>query len=471
MKNFLDNDFLLQTKTAKTLYHNYAKNEPIYDYHCHLSSKEIAENKMYLNLTELWLGGDHYKWRLMRSNGISEEYITGNKSDYEKFLAFAKSLKYSIGNPMYHWAHLELKRYFGIDTLLNEKTAPEIWKKANQLLLLDKFSAKALIERSNVEVICTTDDPVDTLEHHIALKQDSAFKTKVLPTFRPDKGINIQLDTFKPWVQTLSDVIGSSITSLDQLLKALEERIDFFHSLGCRLSDHSLETFQYTRLFDMNNNILNVNHIFIKAMNDEQLSKKEILLYKSTLLHFLGKQYSKRGWVMQLHLGALRNNSTRQFKSIGADCGFDSIDDSIFAASLSALLDELDTTDQLPKTILYVLNPRDNYVIGTMIGNFQGGGILGKIQFGSAWWFCDQKEGMISQMTTLSNLGLLSRFVGMLTDSRSFLSYTRHEYFRRILCNLIGDWVENGEYPNDIEFLGSIVQDISINNARNYFNL
>ncbi len=469
MKAFLDDHFLLQTETAKNLYHNYAKKAPIYDYHCHLSPQEIADNKSYRNLTELWLGGDHYKWRVMRSNGIQEDFITGDQDDYDKFLAFAKSLPYAIGNPMYHWTHLELKRYFDIDKLLCPETAKEIWEEANEKLQSDEFSARGLIRRSNVEVICTTDDPIDSLNHHISLEKDPSFTTKVKPTFRPDKSINIDLPTFIPWVEALSNLVGYPINSFKLLLQALEERLDFFHAVGCRLSDHALDVVAYRQDYIFNQG--RADSIFKKALAGRPLDQEEIVDYKSAMMYFFGKAYAKRDWVMQLHIGALRNNSKRRLAELGPDTGFDSIEDSTFASQLSALMDSLDTENNLPKTILYVLNPRDNYVIGTMIGNFQGGGIPGKIQFGSAWWFCDQKNGMIDQMTTLSNLGLISRFVGMLTDSRSFLSYTRHEYFRRILCNLLGDWVEKGEYPNNLEFLGQIVEDICINNARAYFKI
>jgi len=472
MKEFMDKDFMLHSETAKTLYHKFAEGQPIYDYHCHLSPKEIAENKSYKNITELWLGGDHYKWRLMRSNGITEDYITGNQDDYEKFLAFASSLPYAVGNPMYHWAHLELKRYFGIDTLLNADTAREIWDHTNAMLKTSEFTAKNLITRSGVEAICTTDDPIDSLEYHMEIKKDLEFTTKVLPTFRPDKGINIHLDTFSPWIHDLSKVVAYQVNSFETLRKALSERLDYFHHLGCRLSDHALDVVDYESITDDEDTMISkLNTIMTKALEGSSLTSEEITYYKSAVINFLGKEYAKRNWVMQLHIGALRNNSKRSLRNLGPDTGFDSIEDQTFAAKLSALMDDLDDSDQLPKTILYVLNPRDNYVIGTMIGNFQGGGIPGKIQFGSGWWFCDQKQGMIDQMTTLSNLGLISRFVGMLTDSRSFLSYTRHEYFRRILCNLLGDLVESGQYPDDMSFLGSIVEDICINNAREYFNL
>lgn len=485
MRAFMDQDFLLSNEISKTLYHNYAKEMPIYDYHCHLSPKEIAENKSYANITQLWLGGDHYKWRVMRSNGVSEDFITGAQSDYDKFIAFAKSIPYTIGNPMYHWTHLELKRYFGIDAVLSEKNADEIWNQCNALLATDAFRAKALITRSNVGVICTTDDPIDDLFYHQQIKEDKAFATKVLPTFRPDKGINITLATFNPWIAQLEKVVGYSIDDVATLLKAFDERVTYFHEIGCRLSDHALDEVDYAAILDMEKTLAatDKNSVFMpgivemadiafkKARLGETLTAIEVTTYKSMMIHFLGKCYAKNGWVMQLHIGALRNNSSRMHKQLGPDTGFDSINDTVFAANLSKLLNELDTLDLLPKTILYVLNPRDNYVIGTMIGNYQGGGIPGKIQFGSGWWFCDQKDGMIDQMKALSQLGLISRFVGMLTDSRSFLSYIRHEYFRRILCNLFGEWVENGEYPADIEFLGQMVQDICYNNAVAYFEI
>lgn len=485
MRTFMDQDFLLSNETSKTLYHQFAKDMPIYDYHCHLSPKEIAENKSYANITQLWLGGDHYKWRVMRSNGVSEDFITGAQSDYDKFLAFAKSIPYTIGNPMYHWTHLELQRYFGIDAVLSEKNAEEIWNKCNALLATEAFRAKALITRSKVDVICTTDDPIDDLSYHQQIKEDTAFKTKVMPTFRPDKGINITLKTFLPWLQQLEAVVGYAIDDVTSLLKAFEERVSYFHEVGCRLSDHALDEVDYQAILDMEQSLASkdqqsvflpgiveqADKTFKKAKNGDALSASEVTVYKSMMIHFLGKCYAKKGWVMQLHIGALRNNSSRMHNQLGPDTGFDSINDTVFAANLSKLLNELDTLDLLPKTILYVLNPRDNYVIGTMIGNYQGGGIPGKIQFGSGWWFCDQKDGMIDQMKALSQLGLISRFVGMLTDSRSFLSYIRHEYFRRILCNLFGEWVENGEYPADIEFLGKMVQDICYNNAVDYFRI
>ncbi len=466
MKTFLDKDFLLESDTAKVLYHNHAKDMPIFDYHCHLSSQEIAKDKSYKSLTEIWLGGDHYKWRGMRSNGITEDYITGDKSDKEKFMAYAAMVPYTIGNPLFHWTHLELQRYFGITDLLNEKTAEKIYDQCNELLATDDFTAKALIKKSGVKAICTTDDPCDDLIYHKQIAEDESFDTVVLPTYRPDKAFNIDKDTFNPWIKALGDVVGYKIDSVEVLIKALTERIDYFHGVGCRLSDHALDTVQY----QSPDNIV-AEAVFVKGLKALPMTYDEVAIYKGTILNALGKAYANRGWTMQIHIGALRNNSKRMYENIGPDTGFDSIHDETFSEELSQFLDDLDTTDELPKTILYVLNPRDNYVIGTMIGNFQGGGTPGKIQFGSGWWFCDQKEGMIDQMKALSSLGLLSRFVGMLTDSRSFLSYTRHEYFRRILCNLIGGWVENGEYPADMDFLGQVVEDISYNNAVNYFGL
>lgn len=403
--SFINDNFMLKGETAKKLY-EYAKDLPIIDYHCHLSPKMIADNYKFKNAYDLFLGGDHYKWRLMRSNGIEEKYITGDADDYDKWLAFARTVPMMIGNPMYHWTHLELKRYFDIDATLSEETAKEIWDKVNACLEKDEFSAQNLIKRSNVEVICTTDNPYDNLEYHKQLKN---FSTKVLPTFRPD----------------LNDVRDD-----------ITERMDYFHENGCRLSDHSVD-----------------------AMNDEVIEK----------LVFLGAEYAKRSWTMQLHIGAMRNNNTRMFEKIGADTGFDSVNDFRIAEGISKLLNALEMKDALPKTILYTLNPKDNYVLATMLGNFQKAPTPGKIQFGSGWWFNDQRDGMESQMRALANLGLLSRFVGMLTDSRSFVSYPRHEYFRRILCNLIGKWVDEGEYPADFDMLKKIIEGICYENAKEYF--
>lgn len=464
MKKFMDENFLLDNETAIKLYHNFAKEMPIIDYHCHLNPREIAENKRYRNITEIWLGGDHYKWKGMRSNGIDEKYITGNAKDKDKFLKWAETVPYTIGNPLYHWTHLELQRYFGIDTLLNPETAEMIWEKCNKLLQKEEFTARELIKRSNVKVICTTDDPIDTLEYHKAIAEDSTFDVKVLPALRPDKAISIDKDGFTTWIEKLGKVVGREIQTLDVFLEALKERVLYFDSLGCKLSDHALDPIVFEK-----GEKEEISDIFTKALNHEELTASDVRKYKTHILVFLGREYAKLGWVMQLHFGTIRNANSRMLRAVGPDAGFDTIGDYVFAEALAKFLDALDTTNELPKTILYCLNPRDNEVLAAMIGCFQGGGIPGKIQFGSGWWFNDQKDGMIRQLTALSNMGLLSRFIGMLTDSRSFLSYTRHEYFRRILCNLLGEWVENGELPNDMDLLGKTVKDICFNNANRYF--
>jgi len=466
LKKFMDENFLLSNNTAIELYHNYAKNMPIIDYHCHLNPKEIFENKEFKNITEAWLYGDHYKWRAMRSNGIEEKYITGDANDYEKFMAWAKTMPMAIGNPLYHWTHLELQRFFGIHEQLSEKTAPDIWEKANALINEGGFGARELIKKSNVKAICTTDDPTDSLEYHIRLKEDKEFDINVLPTFRPDNGVEINKDGFKSWVEKLAQVIGRDISSYDEFLEALESRVRFFHEVGCRVSDHGLGSVTYAEASKEE-----LAEIFAKALRGEIVTKDEENKHRTYTVQFLGKLYSELGWAMQIHMGALRNNNVKRFKNLGSDTGFDSVNDEQIAYPLSRLLDSLEAEDSLPKVILYNLNPKDNYVLGTMIGNFQGSEVPGKIQFGAAWWFLDNKQGMIDQMTAVANLGLLGRFIGMLTDSRSFLSYPRHEYFRRILCNLIGQWVENGELPDDMELLGSIVQGISYNNAKEYFGI
>jgi len=466
MKKFMDENFLLSNDTSINLYHNYAKDMAIIDYHCHLNPKEIYENKRFKNITEAWLYGDHYKWRAMRSNGIDEKYITGDGSDYEKFMAFARTMPMAIGNPLYHWTHLELQRFFGIKEVLNEKTAPAIWEKVNELLNGEGFTARDLIKKSKVKALCTTDDPIDSLEYHIALSKDTEFDVKVLPTLRPDKALQINKETFIPWVKKLGEVCELEIKTYEEFLMALESRVRFFHLVGCRISDHALDSIAY-----MEASKEEAANIFSKGLKGQMVSCEEESKYMTYTLQFLGGLYSELKWTMQLHLSALRNNNTKMFNKLGPDTGFDSINDGQVANAVSRLLDSLDKNNALPKTILYTLNPKDNYVLGTMLGNFQGSEVPGKIQFGSAWWFLDNKEGMIEQMKTLANLGLLSRFVGMLTDSRSFLSYTRHEYFRRILCNLLGEWVENGEAPEDMELLGSIVQGICYNNAKMYFSL
>ena len=466
MKTFLDDNFLLNSKTARTLYHEYAKDMPIIDYHCHLSSKEISENKKYKNLTEIWLGGDHYKWKAMRINGIEEKYITGNASDKKKFLKWAETVPVCIGNPLYHWTHLELQRYFGIKTLLSPKTAEEIWQKCNDMLKSDEFGVKNIIKRSNVKIICTTDDPTDSLEYHKAIENDSSFGVKFLPAFRPDKVINIDEDGFFDWIKNLSNTAGLVINSFEDLKRALIDRINFFHKMGCRISDHSLEHVVYLKGTENE-----VSLILKKALSGSSLTKMEVMKYKTHILLFLGKEYAHRNWVMQFHIGTIKSINKRMLKLLGPDTGFDTTGDHPFADGLAKTLNEMDQTNELPKAILYCLNPNGNDILGAIIGCFQGEGIPGKIQFGSAWWFNDQKDGMLKQMTTLANLGLLSRFVGMVTDSRSLLSYSRHEYFRRILCDLFGTWVKNGEVPGDISFLGSTIQDICFNNAKNYFNI
>ncbi|NLN40426.1 MAG: glucuronate isomerase [Clostridiales bacterium] len=466
MRKFMDENFLLLSETAIRLYHDYAKDMPIYDYHCHLSPKEIWENKQYNNITELWLYGDHYKWRAMRANGIEEKYITGNGDDFEKFKKWASTVPYTIGNPLYHWTHLELRRYFGIYELLNEDTAEVVWNKANEMLKTEDFTPRGLIKKSNVKLIGTTDDPLDDLKYHEKIQTLDDFDVKVVPTFRPDKGVDINKDTFKDWVDRLEEIVGKEINSFDEYLAALEERINYFHQRGCRLSDHGFEYVPYQEADSKK-----LDEILRKGRNQEDISLEEEDAFKTAVMVFLGKLYAKLGWTMQLHIGAMRNNNTRMFRQIGPDTGFDSIHDHNIAYNLSRFLDALDVENALPRTILYTLNPKDNYVLASMAGNFQGDGIPGKIQFGSAWWFNDQKDGMEEQMKVLANVGLLTRFIGMLTDSRSFLSYTRHEYFRRILCNIIGEWAENGEVPKDMNFLGKIIQDICFNNAKNYFQI
>ncbi len=460
----MDEDFLLNNEVAKKLYHNHAKKMPIFDYHCHLVPKEIAEDYEFKNLAEMWLYYDHYKWRAMRSFGIDEKYITGQASDYDKFYEFAKMMPYLIGNPIYHWSHLELKRFFGIEETLSEKTAKQIWEKCNKIIEEEKLTAKKLIQMSNVDYIGTTDDPIDDLKYHKKLKEDN-FKCLVEPSFRPDKAIKIQNIGFVEYINSLSKCSQIDIKCFKDLEKALEDRLDYFYENGCVITDHSVERLNFYSFNDEE-----VNDIFIKALNGENLTKEEACKYSCALLISLGKMYHKRNMIMQLHIGALRNNNTRMFEKIGVDCGFDSIDDGEIAYTISKILDSMDKEDKLPKTILYCLNPKDNEVIATMLGNFQGGGIKGKIQFGSGWWFNDQKDGMERQMMALSQLGLISQFVGMVTDSRSFLSYVRHEYFRRILCNYIGDLVESGQYPYDEEILAKIIEDICYNNAKNYFN-
>lgn len=464
MKQFMDKDFLLSTDTAKTLYHDYAAKMPIIDYHCHINPKEIAEDKCFDNITQVWLGGDHYKWRQMRSNGIEEKYITGDASDREKFQKWAQTLQKAIGNPLYHWSHLELQRYFDYDGVLNDKSIDDVWKICNDKLQQPSMSVRNIIKQSNVKVICTTDDPIDTLEWHKLIAEDETFDVKVLPAFRPDKAMSIEKPDFSDYLITLACVSQISITSFATLCEAIKNRLAFFDSMGCKVSDHGLEYVMYQPTTENE-----IESIFAKRMSGTIPTELEQLQFKTAFMVFVGKEYHKLGWTMQLHYGTKRNNNTFKFNELGPDTGYDCINTYGSSAQMAYFLNALNTTDELPKTIIYSLNPTDNAAIGTVIGSFQDSTAVGKIQHGSAWWFNDHKVGMTDQMTSLANLGLLANFIGMLTDSRSFLSYTRHEYFRRILCDMIGTWVENGEYPDDIEFLGKMVQDISYNNCVRYF--
>lgn len=468
MKPFLDDNFLLHSTTAERLYHDYAADQPIFDYHCHLPVAEIADNKKFANLTAIWLAGDHYKWRAMRANGIDEELITGTASDREKFHAWARTVPKTLRNPLYHWTHLELKKPFGItSTLLSPATADSIYDRCTALLQEDGFSTRAILERMRVKVVCTTDDPLDSLEHHRRLAADKSFAVKVLPAFRPDKAMAVENPAlFNVWVDRLAELTDRGIAGYQDFLESLAMRHDFFHQAGCRLSDHGLEE-PYAEDYAESE----VSAIFTKVRRGQPPTLAESRVFKSALLVEFALLDHQRGWTQQFHLGALRNQNSRAFRTLGADTGYDSIGDFTMARSLGRLLDRLDSRDQLAKTILYVLNPRDNEMIATMIGNFQDGRIPGKIQFGSAWWFNDQKDGMERQLNALSNMGLLSRFVGMLTDSRSFLSYPRHEYFRRVLCNLFATDMEKGELPNDMELIGSTISDICYSNARNYFGI
>jgi glucuronate isomerase len=465
MKPFMNEQFLLRTPTAIKLYEQHAKNLPIIDYHCHLSPQEIYENKRFRSLTEAWLYGDHYKWRAMRANGEPEHLVTGPADDYDRFLAYARTVPMTIGNPLYHWSHLELQRFFGIYDLINERNARSIWDRVQAQLDGEGFSARDLIRKSNVRVICTTDDPTDSLEYHMKLKLDADFQdVKVLPSFRPDKALELNREGFTAWIDKLAMVNGKPISSYDDLLNALDDRIAFFDETGCRVADLAIDVMMYADATHEE-----ASAAFTAALRGEQASAETEAKYKTfTLLHIC-RRYAEYGWAMQFHINAARNNNSRMFAKLGPDTGYDSINDSPVAYPLARILGALDADDKLPKTILYSLNPNDYHAIGTIMGSFQGGGTPGKIQFGSAWWFNDTKDGMIEQMKALANFGLLSRFVGMLTDSRSFLSYTRHEYFRRILCDLLGEWVENGEAPDDDELLGTIVRGICYDNAQAYF--
>ena len=468
MKAFMDKDFLLTTETAKKLYHEHAEKMPIIDYHCHLQPKEIYEDKKFRNLAEVWLGagdryGDHYKWRSLRARGYEEDSISGPDDDYKKYLQFVESMPYFVGNPLYHWSHLEMRRYFGIEDIINAKNAKKIWDAANQKL--ETLTAREMMYRFKVDTVCTTDDPVDSLEWHEKMNHDSTLKVHVRPAFRPDKAINVELSWFESWVQQLSKVVGYPIAELRDLEKALADRIDFFHKMGSRLSDHALDVLHYApATYDQ------ANAVFHKGMNHQEISEQEQDWYKGYVLVFLGKLYHKYGWVQQYHIGALRNNSKSMLKKIGPDTGFDAIEDQNYMEKLSALLGALDETDELPKTILYCLNPRDNYALTVLAGCFQKEGIKGRVQVGTAWWFLDQQDGMRQNLETLMQVGLVAQSVGMLTDSRSFLAYPRHEYYRRLLCQMLGNLVESGQYPKEeLDTLGKIVEDVCYNNAKEYF--
>ena len=466
MKQFLDKDFLLSTETAKNLYHEYAAKMPIIDYHCHVSPKEIFEDKRFENISQVWLSGDHYKWRIMRSNGVDEYYITGGASDREKFQKFAEALPKTIGNPMYHWCHLELKNYFGYEGILNGETAEEVWNLCSEKLKSSDMGVRGLIEKSSVAFIGTTDDPIDSLEWHEKIAADASFKTTVAPSFRPDKALNIDKAGWCEYIKKLSEVSEVEISDFASLKKSLSKRIEYFNEHGCKASDHGLDHMVYETSTETE-----LDEIIKKGLEHEEVSEKESAMLKTALLIFCAEEYVRLGWVMQIHYNCLRNPNSRMFRKIGPDTGFDCIGPKNGSEALAKLLDRLDSENSLPRTILYSLDAGDNAFLDTLIGSFQGTEVPGKLQHGSAWWFNDNKQGMRDQLISLANLSMLGNFIGMLTDSRSFLSYARHEYFRRILCGLIGEWVENGEYPDDIKALGKIAEDISYNNAKRYFRL
>ncbi|MDP4209931.1 MAG: glucuronate isomerase [Bacteroidota bacterium] len=465
MKNFLDENFILQTETAQKLYHEHAKDLPIIDYHCHLNPKFIAENRQFKNLTEIWLEGDHYKWRAMRANGIDEEFITGKADDFTKFQKWAETVPYTMRNPLYHWTHLELLRPFGVKKVLNPTTAKEIYDEVTAKLQTPEYSVQGILKKMNVEVVCTTDDPADSLEYHKQIK-DAGLSTKVFPTWRPDKAMAVESpESYNEYIALLEKAAGMSINSFEELLDALKKRQNFFESMGCRLSDHGLETFYAEEYKDSE-----IKIIFLKIRGGRKLDQEEILKFKSAMLYHFSVMDAEKGWTQQFHIGAIRNNNTKMFRKLGPDTGYDAIGDFEVARPMSKFFDRLALEDKLAKSIVYNLNPRDNELLVTLAYSYNDGSVAGKMQFGSGWWFLDQKDGMEKQMNALSTLGLLSRFVGMLTDSRSFLSYPRHDYFRRILCNLLAKDVENGEIPaSEIKFVEQMVENISYYNAKNYF--
>lgn len=473
MKKFLDENFLLHSETAIKLYKDYAERMPIIDYHCHLPADQIADDIQFKNLTQVWLYGDHYKWRAMRANGVNESFITGDKTDFEKFQKWAETVPYTLRNPLYHWTHLELQRYFDVHELLDGKSARRIYDACTQKLQTKEYSVRNLLRRMNVKMVCTTDDPVDNLEHHQKIREEArlpdgqGFEIKLLPAYRPDKAMNADDPlAFNKYVTKLEDASGIKVTSYGIYLEALKQRHDFFALMGCGVSDHGLE-----QMYAEDYTEEDINKIFEKIRKGEQISRQENVQFKSAMLYTFAIWDHEKGWVQQFHLGALRNNNSRMLQSSGPDSGWDSVGDFSQAVPLSRFLNKLDATNQLTKTILYNLNPADNEMMATMAGNFNDGTVAGKVQFGSAWWFLDQKDGMTKQLNALSNMGLLSKLAGMLTDSRSFLSFPRHEYFRRLLCNLFGDEIEKGELPGDLEWAGKIIQDICFNNARDYFRL
>ncbi|MGL5437332.1 MAG: glucuronate isomerase [Lachnospiraceae bacterium] len=463
MKGFMDKDFLLSTDSARVLFHDYAESMPILDYHCHINPKEIAENRKFENITQVWLGGDHYKWRQMRSNGVDEKYITGDATDREKFQKWAETLSKLIGNPLYHWSHLELQRYFGYTGHLNGDSAEEVWNLCNEQLQ-NKWTVRSLIKASNVTLICTTDDPVDSLEWHEKIAADTSFDVQVLPAWRPDKAMNVEKPDYADYIKTLSDVSGVAVKDFASLQEALKVRMDYFAKRGCNVSDHALEYVMYVPANDAE-----LDAIIAKGLSGQAVSKEEELKFKTAFMLFVAKEYNRMDWGMQLHYGCKRDNNAFMYQQLGADTGFDCINNYAPSAQMADFLNSLSATNEIPRTIIYSLNPNDDASIGTIIGCFQDTAAAGKLQHGSAWWFNDHKVGMTNQMTSLANLGCLGNFIGMLTDSRSFLSYTRHEYFRRIMCELIGGWVENGEYPNDQKALEEIIKGICYNNAVKYF--